>query len=339
MTPRPVDNPVQASELEGLSFRCLEGCGFCCTFPPEVAKGELARLRARFPSLPLVRKGGVQRLALQGGCGACTLLSRRACTAYAERPAHCRYFPFHVYFGRRTEVYVDRSCRGVEETRGANLTEAFRDQVQSVAPPDALQTHEAQAARVHATFQARARAAGVWGDVDLGLAAAVEHPWFGEGPSPARWEEALEPFAARDIVDRPFYLDAGLRWLTVQRDGGRLQVLEMQEDGRLTLEGTELRPAPRAPPEEARAGLAALLRRLARRDVMAGQAFDLVDAADYRLTVERAARQRVAQVAADLAVRVQVLEALGIPANQLAGEAERFYDAAFLDAPTIGGWL
>jgi Fe-S-cluster containining protein len=343
---------VRTDELAGVTVECLEGCGFCCTFPPEVARDELARLRARFPALPTVRQSGTVRLALQGGCGACTLLARRACSAYEDRPAHCRYFPFHVYFGRRTEVYVDVSCRGVaggaafalapstHATAGARPgSEALRRQVLDVAPAGAIAAHEAQAKGVHADFESKARAAGAWGDVDAAIQAAVAAEAFAAAPSPERWAAALRPFAASKVVQRPFYLDQALRWLTFQRDGGRLEVLEMQEDGSLTLEGTEVRPEARAPPPAAREGLRQVLARLASRDVMAGQAFDLVDASGYRLGVEKAARERVAQVAADLTVRVQVLQALGVPGAELAAEAWRFYDAAFLDQPTVGGWL
>ncbi|MFO1533009.1 MAG: YkgJ family cysteine cluster protein [Thermoplasmatota archaeon] len=298
-----------------------------------------------------MRQGPTLHLAFQGGCGACTLLSRRMCTAYEDRPAHCRYFPFHVYFGRRTEAYVNRSCRGVEplaphaltgavmEGNRADANTAFQAQVLAVAAPTALAEHEREARRVHAEFERKAKAAGVWGDADAALRDAVALPWFTEPPSAERWAEALGPFAEEDVVARPFYLDAGLRWLTFRRDGTRIEVLEMQEDGSLTVEGTELRPTAKAPPQSAAAGLQDVLGRLAARDVMAGQTFDLVDASRYRLTVAKAARHRVAQVAADLAVRVQVLQALGVAEEQLAAEAERFYDAAFLDAPTIGGWL
>jgi Fe-S-cluster containining protein len=329
---------VDTSELQGLSFECLEGCGFCCTFTPEVRHDELSRLRARFPSLPIVRQGPTLHLAFQGGCGACTLLAQRKCTGYEDRPAHCRYFPFHVYFGRRTEAYVNRTCRGVASAP-ANLDAAFASQVMGVARPTEVVEREREARKVHQAFMAKAREADVWGDVDLALQTAVAHPWFTQAPAPERWAAALAPFAEEDVVARPFHLDADLRWLTFERRGSRLVVLEMQEDGGLVEEGTELRLEVRAPPGAAAPGLQETLRRLAKRDVMAGQAFDLVDESRYRLGVEKAARTRVAQVAADLAVRVQVLEALRVPAERLADEAGRFYDAAFLDAPTIGGWL
>lgn len=133
----PALQAADVRELHGLRFACLEGCGFCCTFTPEVATDELARLRLRFPALPVVQKeDGGQRLAFQGGCGACTLLKARRCTAYDDRPAHCRYFPFHVHFGPEPEALVNRSCRGVEADPAGHLGDAFAAQVAAVAPAD-----------------------------------------------------------------------------------------------------------------------------------------------------------------------------------------------------------
>jgi Fe-S-cluster containining protein len=329
---------MDLAELKGVAFRCLEGCGFCCTFAPEVAHDELARLRHRFPALPVARSGEGMRLALQGGCGACTLLSRRACTAYGERPAHCRYFPFHLYFGRRTEACLDRSCRGVADQPGGDLEPAFREQVLAVARPYALVEHERQARRVHQEFEANARLAGAWGDADAAAAAVLAAGVDWEGPEVGEaWEEAWAPFALEDPVERPFHLDAGLRWLTFHADGDRVAALEMQEDGSLEeVALLERVPAPRPGPEAA-AAIGEVLRRLVRRDCFFGGAAALVDASDYEVGLEQAARLRLAAMACDLAVRAHLLRGLGLPVD--ADELGRSYDAAFLDAPTIGGWL
>jgi Fe-S-cluster containining protein len=319
-------------------YRCLEGCGFCCTFTPEVAHDELARLRKAFPRLPVARgEGGGLHIAFQGGCGACTLLSRRACTAYDLRPAHCRYFPFHVSFGRRTEVVVNRTCRGVEPDPAGDLSAEFREQVLAVAKPHAIAEHERLARRVLERFEDQARAAGAWGDVDAAAQRALADPalWASADPGPA-WE----PFAEEDVVARPFHLAADLRWLTFADPGdGTLQALRMEEDGSLAPEGEPFPKtlAPLAP--ETLAGLHAVLARLMARDHFAGTVFDAVDASDYAISVEAAAAQRVQRMAADLLVRCAILRNLRVGEGELAAEAERFYDAAFLDAPTIGGWL
>ena len=330
---------MDLAELEGAAFRCLEGCGFCCTFAPEVAHDELARLRRRLPALPVVRspEGGM-RLALQGGCGACTLLVRRACTAYGERPAHCRYFPFHLYFGRRTEAVLDRSCRGVTGHPGASLREAFGAQVLQVARPYALLEHEREARKVHQAFEANARQAGAWGDADAAAARMLADGVAWDGPEVrAAWEGAWEPFGLEDPVERPFHLDAALRWLTFHAQGAVVVAQEMQEDGSLSeVARIPFVPEP-APAPEGAAAIAAVLRRLVRRDCYFGSAAALVDGADYELGLEEAARLRLAAMACDLAVRAHLLAALGLPTD--AEELGRSYDAAFLDAPTIGGWL
>ncbi|MHB8632989.1 MAG: YkgJ family cysteine cluster protein [Thermoplasmatota archaeon] len=332
------------SELEGLRYGCIEGCGFCCTFTPEVATAELARLRTRFPRLDVVRYGppdtgkvplesGV-RLAFQGGCGACTLLSRRACTAYEERPAHCRYFPFHLYFGRRLQACVNRSCRGVEEGPG-NLEGQFATDVVAVAPPAALLEHERRAQRAHHDFERHARAGGAWGDVDAEAAFLLDHAdRLAELATREATAEAFAPYQARDVVERPFYLDPQLRWFTFSWDGSLLPQT-MEENGALTPHGSPLAPrlAPLSPLHVAE------LRRLAARDCFAGQVYDLVDASEYELGVPGAVQERLVGMACDLRVASALLEDLGTPRARLADELRRFYDTRFLDAPTIGGWL
>jgi Fe-S-cluster containining protein len=325
-------------ELLGASFACLEGCGFCCTFPPEVAHDELARLRTRFPRLPVARQdGGGLRLALQGGCGGCTLLARRRCTAYEERPRHCRYFPFHLYFGRRTEVYVNRTCRGVEAGQAAgDLSGAFAAQVLGVARPHEWQEAERQARRVHARFRQEAEAAGAWGDVDAATRRILADPGAAQASwsQPAAAADAWAPFAEEEVLARPFHLTADLRWLTFAADGDQLQVLEMQETGELA-PGARLALAPNQAGDDAL--VLPELRRLAGRDLWAGTVFDVVDAAGYAVGVEAAAAVRVAAQGADLRLRLRVLRALGLPVD--AAELARFADSAALDTPTIGGWL
>ncbi|MEA3144149.1 MAG: hypothetical protein QOG31_1473 [Thermoplasmata archaeon] len=347
---------MDTRELHGLRYRCLEDCGFCCTFTAEVSDAELVRLRGSFPKLPVARANGMTLLGLQGGCGACTLLENRRCTVYGERPAHCRYFPFHVYFGRRTEAYVNRSCRGVEAVPGGSLEAEFKAQVLDLAPPFRLRKEQEKAGKVHATFERNARQAGVWGDVDAEVARLLRRgaAWFDpaawpptptgaadEAGSPGEaWQVALAPFGLDDAVARPFHLAADLRWLGFQGDAGNLVAQTLDETGRLE-PLQELGAFPGWPdlPPAVRVGLAQAMARLAARDLLAGSIFHMVDDTGYEIGVADAAEVRFADLAAGLAVRADILRRLGVPWAQVAGEAERFYDSAFLDHPTIGGWL
>lgn len=362
MQGRGVGTPVQRSagieesELRGLRYACLEGCGFCCTFTAEVAEPELAKLRGRFPKLPVTRRDGMMLLALQGGCGACTLLKERKCTAYDLRPAHCRYFPFHVYFGRRTQAYVNRSCRGVEVAAEGDLRAEFRSQVLQALPGYRLTVEQGRADKVHAEFEANAREADAWGDVDAEVARLLARgaSWFDPAswpPTPTgaadeagspheAWAVALAPFGEEDAVARPFHLAADLTWYGFRGDANGLFVDRMSEGGTFT-PAAELGAFEAWPdlPSAVREGLAQVLARLATRDLLAGSIFHLVDDTDYAITIADAAEIRFADMAASLALRADLLHRMGIPWEAIPAEAERFYDSAFLDHPTIGGWL
>jgi Fe-S-cluster containining protein len=343
-------------ELHGLRYACLEGCGFCCTFTAEVAEPELARLRGRFPKLPVARRDGMMLLGLQGGCGACTLLKERKCTAYDLRPSHCRYFPFHVYFGRRTEAYVNRSCRGVEVQPGGDLRSEFAANVTSTLPAYRFKVEQDRAAKAHRDFESQARSADAWADVDAEIARLVARgaDWFDpvswpptptgeadEAGSPSEaWAVALAPFGAEDAADRPFHLAADLTWYAFRGDASGLSVDKMAEGGQL-LPVRDLGSFDDWPtlPEGVRFDLAHVLHRLVKRDVLAGSIHHLVADTDFAITVVDAAEIRFADMAASLTLRAEILHRLGVPWEQVAAEAERFYDSSFLDHPTIGAWL
>lgn len=349
---------MRTAELTGARFACLEGCGFCCTFQPEANRLELGRLRKHFAPRPLPVTYSDDRtfLRLQGGCGACVMNERRACTVYELRPAHCRYFPFHVHFAEEPEVYVNYTCRGVERDVPGDLSESFRTSVLVNASQDDIKQHEQAAREAYATFRRLARYHDAWGDADATLAKLL--PEGGKLFTTKRVErladaadldtdvdalhqEGLEPFGVADVARRPFYLAPDLRWLTFERDGpGALNVLEMDEKGQLT-------PAGRMDGLEAwqeldlplRKGLAAYVSRLATRRAFIGQVYAIVDEDEFETTVEEATHARVLEIVCDLALRARMLAALGTPADRLPDEVARFYDTTFLDAPAIGGFL
>lgn len=349
---------VETRELSGITFACLEGCGFCCTFPAEVTTRELALLRARMKPRPVAVTVGDGRsyLGLQNKCGACTLLERRACTAYDLRPSHCRYFPFHVHFAETPEVYVNYACRGVAFAPAGDATQAFERQVLATATPEALRERDAEARATYAEFKRRALRAGAWGDVDATAADALA---AGAAMLSARWlqeaigragedatpddlvEDALAPFAADDVTKRPFYLDERLRWLTFDApDPATLRLLEMDERGALVPLADLARPRGWAdPPAPVAAQLAGYARRLATRRLFAGSVYAIVDDAGYESSVVEATWWRLAEIVADLATRARILAAIGVPEDRLADETARFYDSSFLDSPTIGGFL
>lgn len=347
---------LTTTELRGLRYACIEGCGFCCTFTPEASGPELAKLKTRFPDLPITRSGEMVLLAAQGGCGACTLLKNKRCTAYEDRPAHCRYFPFHVYFGRKTEVYVNRCCRGVEPAQGGDLQREFQDQVGNATPPYRLQKEQERADAVNRMFEAAARESGMWGDVDREIKANLARGvgWFQpetwpktptgsaeEAGSPIEaWQLALAPMAVDDPMVRPYHLAKDLTWFGFRMDEDEVLAETLTEDGRLLPHKALGRFAdwPKLP-HDVQKGLFGILARLAGRDLMAGAIYHFVDDIGYTVSVADATTIKFGDIAADLALRAEILHRMGIPWPDVPAEAERFYDSAFLDMPTIGGWL
>jgi Fe-S-cluster containining protein len=344
--------PLSAGELEDRTFSCLAGCGFCCTFQPEASQRELARLRARLAPRPLavVVGDGRSYLGLQNKCGACTLLARRECQAYDLRPAHCRYFPFHVHFGERAQVYVNETCRGVVRAPGSRLDAPFHDAVLSHARPEDMDAHAEGARAAYAEFKRNAQRAGAWDDIDAVLAEATRElaptrAWLAtairradEEATPEEMvEDALAPFSAADVSKRPFYLAPDLRWLTFD---GPSRLVEMDEAGALLPLGAIAAPSGWADLDgEVGAALRAYALELARRDVFTGSVYALVDDLDYETSVAEATWWRLAEVVVDIGVRARILLALGVAPADVPAETVRFYDSTFLDAPTIGGFL
>ena len=339
---------MDLTDLRGLAYRCLEDCGFCCTFTPEVTSEELARLRTKFPALPVVTDEDTDRrhIAFQGGCGACTLLSNRACTAYEQRPAHCRYFPFHVHFGRMATALVNRCCRGVETALGSSVEAAFQaDMASDVKPHDLRELAEAGAS-VFTQFDANCKEAGVRGDIAAaGRDAARDLSWPALRkladrvgvPFEAMWESTLEPLGFEDVVERPFYLAKDLKWLTFRAAGAEVEVLEMDETGSVRVVQRIPRPKPSSGlPAEA---LRRVVSFFVERAPFEGQVAWIVDDTDYQIPCVDAAHLRVLELAFEAQWRAQVLWRLGVPDAELECEVIRFLDGAYLDAATIAGWL
>ncbi len=106
---------IDLSLLQGLRFTCLEGCGYCCLFQPDVAEDEKKRLEEIGLSWAVTKShfSGFPALKLQGNGGACTFLKGKRCQIYEDRPHFCREFPFHIYLGERVQVIPNLSCRGL----------------------------------------------------------------------------------------------------------------------------------------------------------------------------------------------------------------------------------
>lgn len=320
------------------AFACLPGCGFCCTYPPQVSPTEWQAIHedTGLTQVGIDPQGG-RRLPLQGGCGGCVLLEDRGCTSYENRPRHCRLFPFHVYFGRHVEVYADRVCPGLdpaetsEALQPSPIPEALRLAARTV-PPAELADHAEHAAAVHAEFERLAREADLWRDPDEARRRALADVTI----TPAAWEEALAAFEGDDLALVPTMVlpGPGFAWRLWHREDGVIRRLRFEEDGITETVGTVEVPER---PTSLEGSALEVLERLVGLECFMGSAFDLVDASEYERPLDEAIDQLVSEVAAGLALRAPLLEAEGLPVDQRWLAAA--YEPDFFDLPTIGGWL
>mgnify|MGYP002387411688 CR=1 FL=1 len=118
---RPTDEgpEVDLSEVDGLTYTCLDGCALCCLCQPELLPEE----ERAFRSDPSLSAGIAERhissdvdgaaIRLQGAHGACHFLRQRRCSIYPRRPHYCRAFPLSVFSGWRIQLNANLSCRGI----------------------------------------------------------------------------------------------------------------------------------------------------------------------------------------------------------------------------------
>lgn len=324
------------------SFACLDGCGFCCTFPPQVTDPELDELEdaVNVPRVGVGPEGG-QHLALQGDCGGCVLLEDRRCTAYEARPMHCRLFPFHVYLGRTVEVYANQVCPGLDpdpeqigdaaDVDARELSTAIDDALPAARRAE-LETKHADAIEAYDAFEANARQAGVWAEPE----AAIDEARTETRITREAWRAALAPFHPDDDAALPTMVlpREGFEWRAWRLDDHAFTCFELDEEGGLEPVGEVPEPSIREPVPEA---CYDVLDRLIGYACFVGNVFDRVDHARYEVHTRDAAWGEMNEVLAELAVRAHLLEAEGVPVTPRWLAAT--YEAAFFDRPTIGAWL
>ena len=153
------------SELEGMTYACIDGCALCCLCQPELLPDE----ERAFRDHPELSEGVVNAhiapevkgaaLRLQGSHGACHFLSNRRCMIYDRRPHYCRSFPLNTFVGWRVQINANMSCRGLGlpgedlKSMGAALLSGYGD--------ERLVAELASANDVFAQFEGNARETSV----------------------------------------------------------------------------------------------------------------------------------------------------------------------------------
>ncbi|MGQ0534691.1 MAG: YkgJ family cysteine cluster protein [Methanobacteriota archaeon] len=367
---------IDLSELEGQTFHCIEGCGFCCLLEPQIPQYEVNAFLRDPETKEAVRFGSKgPYFPLQGTTGACTFLRDRKCTIYRHRPHFCRSFPFHVHLLERVQVTLNRTCRGTLDGQGEPAAPKARELLAGF-PPRFLEQQLAESRRVYAEFVRTATQEDAFAARDAlvreleraaprllttgGLGAALElgarmsereappeavamlrdAARGAPDPTPVVREQAEQLFGTEDL-DLPIFPDRDLAWITFRLEGDELSELELSERGavrtRRTMRFDEVL-LPISP--EARTVLERHLHTVLKRDLLWGYAAYLVDGVEYEEHVAGVFVEEFGRAAADLWMKSSLVATRAGRRTVSGDDAEDgvvFFDNDWLSVPTVGG--
>jgi len=341
-----MDLHVDSAELEGLKFRCIDGCAYCCLCPPELTGKDRDYFGGAHPAA-VEERDGTSQLALQGGAGGCALLKDRRCTDYEQRPFHCRAFPVRVHLLDRVQACANLSCRGIDREKGAPLSELLDSMLKEEAASD-LRMAASAALNEWGQFVNKAFLRGV--PVELSgtrlLLSEVIPRWPGEleADRDEVAELVSETFGIQEASQLPVYISPALEWQVFQVRGDTLRRFGLGENGEMVPSGEwPLRAVPLLElTSEGRSEFSDYLQMLNRRDPMAGSAALVVRAMRFEEEFEEAYLDILRDCALDLWWRSSLLAFLrnaGVLGASEVREGIVFCDADFLDMAGIGGML
>lgn len=152
---------IDLALLEGMKFSCLEGCGFCCSYPAEVRECEdsFSLIQAIDPAA--LKKWdtdnpqfcNVFTMRQHNDIGACIYLKDdNRCDIYPIRSILCRTYPIKIFFGWRMQLYTTMACRGLIEASGSSDLLRMGEHVLSELPPAIVQQMASEANAMYAAL-------------------------------------------------------------------------------------------------------------------------------------------------------------------------------------------
>lgn len=152
---------IDLTLLEGMKFGCLEGCGFCCSYPAEVRECEdsFSLIQAMDPSA--LKKWdtnnpqfcNVFTMRQQNDIGACIYLKGdNRCGIYSIRSILCRTYPIKIFFGWRIQLYPTMACRGLIEVPGSSELLRMGGHVLCELPAGIVQQMASEASAMYAAL-------------------------------------------------------------------------------------------------------------------------------------------------------------------------------------------
>ncbi len=227
--------------LEGMKFCCLEGCGFCCSYPAEVKEYECSFSHIRKVDPDALKKWetddplfcNVFTMKQYNDIGACIFLKEdKRCGIYSIRSILCKTYPIKIFFGWRIQLYTSMACRGVVEAAGSSELLQQGKKVLADIPAHVLQRLGSEAQLMYSSLP------DILDNYMPPETLQAELLAYAQGmvidPVIVSQEHIIDlesQLASGDIIDLPAYLAEDLKWLVFKLENDQLLTMVLKRTG------------------------------------------------------------------------------------------------------------
>ncbi|MDP2217052.1 MAG: YkgJ family cysteine cluster protein [Methanolobus sp.] len=230
-----------------MDFKCLEGCGFCCTFPAEVRECEPG-----FNAILKIDRNGVKKwvttdpyfcnvytMRQHQERGACIFLREdRRCGIYPVRSLLCRIFPIKIFFGQRIQLYTSQVCRGFSQDSNSNVLCLKGKEIMEQLPAQMKE---------EMTLKAREMYDSLPGKLSDCISPSVlqtrslEHvncmDISNEIVTQRDKDDFTSQLSSEEFINLPTYLTADMQWLVFRLNGRLLERIKLERTGEIETTG------------------------------------------------------------------------------------------------------
>ncbi|SDF22130.1 Fe-S-cluster containining protein [Methanolobus vulcani] len=231
---------IDFSPLKGLRFNCLEGCGFCCSFPAEVREWEKYFSIILEKNSEAFRKwkneysclNGIYTMRQRQDRGSCILLrDDKRCGIYDIRSLLCRTFPVKFFFGWRVQLYPSMSCRGFSDEAVNDMTDLGKEAIAEL--PEGLMDQMLEKSKaLYASLPEKIHDYMTPDQLHTLLLEHVDkmlfYPWSVSDEARGEFEVEL---SSENFLNLPTYLTEELEWQVFRMEDGFVRRMILKETG------------------------------------------------------------------------------------------------------------
>ena len=238
-----ITTEIDYALLEGMDFTCLEGCGFCCTFPAEVRECEPG-----FNAILKIDRNGLKKwvttdpyfcnvytMRQHQERGACIFLREdRRCGIYSARSLLCRIFPIKIFFGQRVQLYTSQVCRGFSQDSNSNALFLKGKEIMEQLP---AQMKEEMILKAREMYDSLPGKLPDYISPRVLQTRSLEHVNCVDISNEIVTQKNKDDFASQlsseDFIDLPTYLTADMQWIVFRLNGRLLERLKLERTGEI----------------------------------------------------------------------------------------------------------